>query len=250
MESLLSIGFRNALAATLLALLAFVVDRIFRRPALSHCFWLLVLIKLVTPPLLHVPLPRMTRPTLPAADLAEEVPAIATPSLSSSSEPPPIAAPLPSMPVDASAAAPVDPEPNARIPRTALVPGVWLAGSLAWWGAAVVRMRRFSRLLRLTKEAPVEVQDRVRRLAGLLGLRRRPAVVFVPGTVSPLLWAPGWSARLLVPQALWERFDDEQRDSLLVHELAHLRRRDHWVRRLELVALGLYWWHPVAWWAR
>jgi hypothetical protein len=37
---------------------------------------------------------------------------------------------------------------------------------------------------------------------------------------------------------------------LLVHELAHLRRGDHWVRRLELVALGLYWWHPAAWWAR
>src|SRR5205823_5460117 len=30
---------------------------------------------------------------------------------------------------------------------------------------------------------------------------------------------------------------------------AHLRRRDHWVRRLELVVLGFYWWHPVAWWA-
>src|SRR3984957_814614 len=122
MESLLSIGFRNALAATLLALLAFVVDRIFRRPALSHCFWLLVLIKLVTPPLLHVPLPRMTRPTLPAADLAEEVPAIATPSLSSSSEPPPIAAPLPSMPVDASAwmgALPRRSTPN----RTRVFPG-------------------------------------------------------------------------------------------------------------------------------
>jgi hypothetical protein len=36
----------------------------------------------------------------------------------------------------------------------------------------------------------------------------------------------------------------------LAHELAHLRRRDHWVRWLELVVLGLYWWHPVAWWAR
>src|SRR5262249_862073 len=32
-------------------------------------------------------------------------------------------------------------------------------------------------------------------------------------------------------------------------ELAHLRRGDPWVRRLELVALGLYWWFPVAWWA-
>src|SRR5262249_16512260 len=38
--------------------------------------------------------------------------------------------------------------------------------------------------------------------------------------------------------------------TLLVHELAHLRRRDHWVRLLEMLATGLFWWHPVVWWAR
>jgi multidrug efflux system membrane fusion protein len=37
---------------------------------------------------------------------------------------------------------------------------------------------------------------------------------------------------------------------VLAHELAHLKRRDHWVRRLEAVACGLYWWDPIAWWAR
>jgi TonB family protein len=36
---------------------------------------------------------------------------------------------------------------------------------------------------------------------------------------------------------------------LLAHELAHLSRRDHWVRHLELAALALFWWNPVAWWA-
>ena len=37
--------------------------------------------------------------------------------------------------------------------------------------------------------------------------------------------------------------------AVLAHELAHWKRRDHWVRRLEAVVLGLYWWYPVAWWA-
>jgi hypothetical protein len=39
-------------------------------------------------------------------------------------------------------------------------------------------------------------------------------------------------------------------EAILAHELAHLRRRDHWVRRLELLVLALYWWHPAVWWAR
>jgi hypothetical protein len=53
-----------------------------------------------------------------------------------------------------------------------------------------------------------------------------------------------------LPAALWERLAPDQQDTLLAHELAHLRRRDHWVRRLELLVLGLYWWHPVVWWGR
>jgi hypothetical protein len=55
---------------------------------------------------------------------------------------------------------------------------------------------------------------------------------------------------LLLPAGLWQRLTDKQQETLLIHELAHLRRRDHWVRRLELLVLGLYWWHPVVWWAR
>jgi hypothetical protein len=65
-----------------------------------------------------------------------------------------------------------------------------------------------------------------------------------------MLWALFGSPRLLLPASLWERLTPDQRDTLLVHELAHLRRGDHWVRWLELAALALYWWHPVAWWAR
>ena len=37
---------------------------------------------------------------------------------------------------------------------------------------------------------------------------------------------------------------------MLAHELAHLRRRDHWVRRLEMVAAVLHWWNPLFWIAR
>jgi len=36
----------------------------------------------------------------------------------------------------------------------------------------------------------------------------------------------------------------------LIHELAHLRRRDHWVRWLEMLATGLFWWYPLVWLAR
>jgi hypothetical protein len=65
-----------------------------------------------------------------------------------------------------------------------------------------------------------------------------------------MLWAVGCSPRLLVPTDLLAVLSDEQLDTLLLHELAHLRRRDHWVRVLEFVVMGLYWWHPVVWYGR
>jgi hypothetical protein len=55
---------------------------------------------------------------------------------------------------------------------------------------------------------------------------------------------------LLVPESLLDRLNDAALDTLLVHELAHLARRDHWVRVLEFFALGLCWWNPLAWFAR
>ena len=65
-----------------------------------------------------------------------------------------------------------------------------------------------------------------------------------------MLWAVFGYPKLLLPTELLERLDWSQRRTLILHELAHYRRRDHWVRCLEFAALGLYWWFPVVWWAR
>ncbi len=65
-----------------------------------------------------------------------------------------------------------------------------------------------------------------------------------------MLWAISKTPRLLFPAELVKQLHPDQRATLLMHELAHLRRRDHWIRILEVVVLGLYWWHPIVWWAR
>src|SRR5262245_33979449 len=56
MSTLLAIGLANAICAALLAVPAFLASRYGRRPALAHALWLLVLLKLVTPPLFRPPL--------------------------------------------------------------------------------------------------------------------------------------------------------------------------------------------------
>ena len=56
METILHAGLSNAISATFLALLVACLSRVLaRRPAVLHCLWLLVLLKLVTPPLYRGP---------------------------------------------------------------------------------------------------------------------------------------------------------------------------------------------------
>jgi hypothetical protein len=138
--------------------------------------------------------------------------------------------------------------------RNKAVPGVvliWLVGAIAWWSVVVLNCVRFNRLIRSARQAPTELHQRIRRVGELLGLRSIPDACFLPARIPPMVWVPiAGRPRLVLPEELWGRLDIAQEEAVLAHELVHLKRRDHWVRRLEALACGLYWWDPVAWWAR
>jgi hypothetical protein len=83
-----------------------------------------------------------------------------------------------------------------------------------------------------------------------MGLHSCPELLLVPGRVSPLVWAFLRRPRVVLPEALLQKLDETGTTALIAHELAHIRRKDHWVRHLELVTTAFFWWHPVLWWAR
>ena len=89
----------------------------------------------------------------------------------------------------------------------------------------------------LAAGVPEELTRRVERLAAAARAPRRPVVGCAGAPMSPMVWGArprrGWCCRRAV-----ERLGRGQRDDVLAHELAHLRRGDHWVRRLELVVTG------------
>jgi beta-lactamase regulating signal transducer with metallopeptidase domain len=254
MDTLIAIGLWNAAASAVLALLAAAVSRLGRRPALAHTLWLLVLLKLVTPPLVPFSL------SWPAAESVGANPPVRAESAAPLEEPvalaaadeEPVAADVPADPAWESPPVPEAPPvaPAAPFPWRSWAGVVWLAGSSLWVGWVALHVVRFRRALRHARPAPAFLQGEADTLARRLGLRRCPEVRLVPGAVSPMVWALGRRPRLLFPSGLLDRLGAEGRAALLAHELAHVRRRDHWVRLLELAATGLYWWNPVLWWAR
>src|SRR5689334_15508108 len=70
MDTLLHVGLGNAILASALAVVAAAVAHLARRPALAHSLWLLVLLKLVTPPLVRVPLPWPAAPAVGPEEVA------------------------------------------------------------------------------------------------------------------------------------------------------------------------------------
>jgi beta-lactamase regulating signal transducer with metallopeptidase domain len=235
MGALVEIGLWNAAGSALLALLVAAASRLVRRPALAHTLWLLVLLKLVTPPLVPFALPW-------PADNVPAVPSAAEPLADADLPPAEMAEDV----VDEVAPLP----PAAGVPWQWWAGLGWLTGSVLWTVGAAWHVVRFGRVLRRARRAPGPLQEKARELARRLGLRRCPDVWLVPGTVSPMVWALGRRPCLLFPSGLLGRLDEAGRAALLAHELAHVYRRDHWVRLLELAATGLFWWHPVLWWAR
>lgn len=284
MNEWLELGLSNAVVATGLALVAWGVTRICRRPQVAALLWSLVLVKLLMPPLSAVPWSTWRIQLEPAASAPTE-----EQSLALAAVPPPVnAAGMPGVPVleagEASVPLPpaVDPpnaavaktvhlnSPAVEIPRNAppvaaawrlpslpssaalgeLALLAWLSGSLAWIALAAYRMGRFGTLVQRAALADAGLQAEVVVLAAAFGLRRKPEVRLHGGRLTPLVWTSLRRSTILLPRPLLERLSPEERRSLLAHEVAHVARRDGWLRWLELAAVACYWWHPVAWWAR
>ena len=126
---------------------------------------------------------------------------------------------------------------------------IWLGGSALVLLVVAIRIQRFRRLIRAARPAPDWVQAEVAETARVLKLSRVPQAMMVDRRLSPMVWC-GRSLRLILPRDLWHDLDELGRSAVLMHELAHLKRRDHWVCWLELFIGVLYWWHPMVWWIR
>lgn len=210
---LLSAVVSNVVLALVLALAAWSAQRWLRWPAVARVLWVLVLVKLVTPPLVSVPLEQ---------------------------SPGPLACSLGTCGCDHHSLA----QTVVRDVLPWALLGVWATGAGT---TAAVTWRRWARFRWLTAHAdpaPKEWLALAARLTSELSLRHPPEVLAVSGRMPPLV-VPGWRRpRVLLPTALLGRLNAPQKAALLLHELIHVKRGDHLVRLLEFAVGVAYWWLP------
>jgi beta-lactamase regulating signal transducer with metallopeptidase domain len=229
--------------STLLAAVVALACAALRRaaPAVRYWLWQAVALKLLVMPFWTVAVP------LPAGPTPGDVPA---PAIVPGTQAPPDAVPTPSAPEPPTAVAPA-PEPA----------GAWLGAMLwqAWllvvWRVGVVvqaagllwQRRRLARLLRRAVPADAALTATVAELSARLGLRRPPRAVLLDGGGSPFVCGV-WQPALVLPRGTLAALAPEQLRQVVLHELAHVRRRDLFWGWLPEVARLVWWFHPVAYW--
>lgn len=258
----------NVVVAFLLALFVWALSLRVRNPHLMHALWLVVLVKLVTPPLAHFHIPWSdsgifaSSIEVAAADDSNTDRSTGT-YLSSSVE---------SIEVivfedDSSGAVPAQRsgfEALTGAESASVTPAWWtwclshwqLLTCLTWGGGAILlsliaisRHRRLARVIRLADEPDSRLMSVATEVAKRIGIKHCPDLRVTAARVSPLVTIFGVHMVILLPQQLLQRLDSRELRSILAHEMSHLKRRDHWVRGFELLVLLAHWWNPIAWWA-
>jgi HEAT repeat protein/beta-lactamase regulating signal transducer with metallopeptidase domain len=233
--------------------------------AMRHLIWAMTLASALLLPVLSIALPRWQLPVVRLA--AQQTPAPAattdavTPNGPSNDLPaamaPPIVrrdrAPQPSNPQTVAAPSVATP-PEAAV--TPVAPISWSMVVLAIWGtgATLVIARLLAGLLavqwmsRRTAHVidapwlPLAVE-----LASELGLTRRLRFAESPRATMPM--ACGVFNPIVMMPADASRWPVERLRIVLLHELAHVKRRDCLTHVVAQLACALYWFNPLAWMA-
>ncbi len=136
---------------------------------------------------------------------------------------------------------------TARPFRTTVGPylfGAYLVGVLFMFGRLLVALRGGRRLRRTAKEYDHPALASAARKLGiaklpLLALSERVLVPIVVGVAKPAI---------LLPAAALTRLTPAQLETVIAHELAHLRRFDHLVLLGQRVLEAVMFFHPAVWW--
>ncbi len=251
--------------SSVLIILLAVLDLVLRRrvkAVVRYWIWLLVLAKLILPPSFSSPtgvaywvggaLPTLSGPIEPLVDelSTPSLPADGTtvpseprgpdsrPSVRYAREEPPVARP--------------DNTPLHVTPHAPLV--TWQALVLLGWAVVVIvmavlltqRALFIHRLVAQSRAPGPEIVELLRQCARRMGVRAALAVRLSPLSASPSVCGLRRPV-VLIPEEMLARLRSNELKSVLLHELAHVKRGDLWLNLVQALLQVVYFYHPLLW---
>jgi len=243
-----------------------------RAPAAwRHMLWLLVMVSLLALPILSAALPgwqvlpdwlnpsftrtpaenaKVVAPGPPVGRLTESL----TPEEMTADVPPGFA-PIPGdMPVSAGPAIPpADPtvaagepsKPPGPVTISVWLLGAWLAGVAACLAPLALGRLSLFWLSRRAQRVKGPWPALIASASAQVGLRRRVRLLVSDRRPMPMVWGVFRPTLLLPAEA--DRWPEDRRRVVLLHELAHAARRDCLAKVIAHAACAVYWFNPLAW---
>ena len=212
---MIALAVEALVASTALMLLVLALRGPVRRAfgaEMAYLLWLLPVLRLLLPPL---PSGWSPLSAAPISDVSERAAVLINPVV----------------PVDVAAIATPAAPTGGAMPWLALL---WVAGALAILGYQLIQYFLFRARVLRSAEA-------VTRIGSV-------EVVESAGASGPLAF--GLIRRVVAfPRDFAERYDAQERELALAHEIGHHRRGDLWANWVALALLALHWFNPVAWFA-
>ena len=252
---LLTLG-SNALVCSVIAMAAILVGKTNHSPSIQYALWVVVLVKLVTPPLVTLPcIPNFfaaaNQTSLEIEQkplVSEETGLLSQPAKEAKRQP--ISS---SQPLEAAEQQTVSsPSPSfgkqIRAFGSAGLFITWLIGGILFFKRRHNQSRKLNKLFACQRAVDeFGISKRVNRISKKMGLASAPETVILDCRLPPFVWSNWKSACLVLPKSLLQQFTSSQRDTLIAHEIAHLKARHHWGRSLETFVGTLWWWCPIFW---
>jgi beta-lactamase regulating signal transducer with metallopeptidase domain len=207
-----------------------------RRPHLAYLFWLVILLKCLTPPIWSSPTSIFSW-TSRTSDVQAQVhkSEAALPSI----------AILPSRAFAPTVEAPLPTRSWSIVPIVLIV---WAAGFAAVLIAIAAQWSILQRRITTASlRPPRELLNILDELRQSLGIRRQPTLLICEDSIGPAVFGI-FRPVLVIPAALIGRKNLAELRLLLAHELIHLRRRDPLVAGLQILAQSIWWFNPAVWW--
>ena len=265
----------NVVVALLLATVATIVGWRLRHPAMAHGLWLLVLIKLITPPILQLPIPVPAWMNFVPVSRSEV--AVSRSEVAVERSEVAVSRSIHSVKIGADSSADRRypdfvftnsdvfnfKNEDSTIGKTDAFPSdsgqaygwldavlvtlilLWFLVSITLMIRSMMRSIRFARVLEEEGREEPRASEIGQQMADASCVAKCPRIRLVSANLSPMLFGFGRWATIVIPDGLWQELSTPQKRAMLAHELSHFRRWDHWVRGLELIVGSLFFWLPL-----
>ena len=133
----------------------------------------------------------------------------------------------------------------ASLTGLSILMGVWIGVAVSWFAYQLLQQRAFmTRMKAMSHNVDLSVREEGQSAAALTGLKALPELRMSQENIGPLVTGVV-RPMVILPANFLQDYTADQRQYALIHEFAHIKRRDLWAAFAALIFRAMNWFNPL-----